>query len=729
MKPFVDCKYESIYNILKIYNKNNNLLNKLFCFEIEENNENILIAKNKGKVSFDRFLNNLGIKEKKIDKTKNLKEFLNQYKDTDKLIVIKIDLYYQNIPNKYYHKKHKRHNLLIKHVNSDNVEVIEHDFADSNNFVTQYFTFEDVEKWYYGYLQNYYDTKIDVADTIYEYSLADNKIKDIKSLKRIVSYNDEIKVLNNNIKVLTEYEKKKKKKKKMQSYINILNYKMIDKTKYKMLGEDSIEELVKLQINLLHNICNRITYGENYNELFNKYVTYEKEIIYIMQKKEKEKRIFIRYKKYFNDKLSFYDIKDCEIENIKIDSNKLWIDLKENIVKLNDIKTISFEDLTNIAGDKTIFANKRLSLEPKEIEKELNQLSYMIENINIQNNSINGYLNYKQKKFFYKILNRENTISELKGYLQLYGNIRVSQLSKILVYENACILINEYDENVKENEGLLNDFLVEKDTIKEITHEDIKTIEKVIAEYLSCIENFIISEDYPMQKFFKTRIVERLRKWYCDDEYKKLIIHYKNKKHMFIRIIEDIDNYFNKSEKKRKCVLTQGDPNSMNIGLKPILFDYATSGYNPLVAECATFLWSILFADLYFAPKYHRNSYFNHTKIFDILDLYNYRLNYKFNASNDELIITEFFPLTTRIRKITAIKFIETIERYDAEITNEIFYFLAMRVLCIFNINNMEEKDRVYAISFLVEFKELIYNCEIDTKICIKKFIEELGEL
>ena len=82
----------------------------------------------------------------------------------------------------------------------------------------------------------------------------------------------------------------------------------------------------------------------------------------------------------------------------------------------------------------------------------------------------------------------------------------------------------------------------------------------------------------------------------------------KKKKYYLDEIILKTERYF-KAESYLECFLSQGDPNVLNIGTKPILFDYTTSGYNSIIAEFCTCTWSILFNDLYFAPKYHKASH------------------------------------------------------------------------------------------------------------------------
>ena len=60
---------------------------------------------------------------------------------------------------------------------------------------------------------------------------------------------------------------------------------------------------------------------------------------------------------------------------------------------------------------------------------------------------------------------------------------------------------------------------------------------------------------------------------------------------------------FLKKSVKLECSLSQGDPNTLNIGTKPIFFDFATSGYNPIICEFSAMFWSVLIADAYFLSQ------------------------------------------------------------------------------------------------------------------------------
>ena len=225
-----------------------------------------------------------------------------------------------------------------------------------------------------------------------------------------------------------------------------------------------------------------------------------------------------------------------------------------------------------------------------------------------------------------------------------------------------------------------------------------------------------------MQKFFNERVYQRLTVWYNES----ICIKIKNKKYYLLDFVEETKNYFNK-DVKLKCFLSQGDPNALNFGIRPIAFDYTTSGYNAIIAEFSTIFWSILFNDLYYAPKYHRNSYYNHEKIIQNLKLC--KLNIKYNIVSNNINITSGEIKTTKIRKIFMKEYIKVLKKNNIQISKDIIYFLIMRILCIFNLNEMEEMDKIYSLLIMITIFEIIKNSEEKNVIYeIEKIIDNLGE-
>ena len=269
---------------------------------------------------------------------------------------------------------------------------------------------------------------------------------------------------------------------------------------------------------------------------------------------------------------------------------------------------------------------------------------------------------------------------------------------------------------------MLNDFFVENDNIENLKEEHYKSIRIIINELLKGLKEKITLQDYPMKKFFNDRIDNRLKKWYKEN----LIIEFQKKKYYLDEIILKTERYF-KTESYLECFLSQGDPNVLNIGTKPILFDYTTSGYNSIIAEFCTCTWSILFNDLYFAPKYHKASYYNHEKILTESRQYNNLIKYE--MYQNIVKITEAQIKTTKIRKIFMLEYIENLKKENVKIGKEFIFYMAMRILCIFNLNEMDQTDKIYSLYILIALIEKTEeNSTNDMIEIIEKFILELEE-
>ena len=183
---------------------------------------------------------------------------------------------------------------------------------------------------------------------------------------------------------------------------------------------------------------------------------------------------------------------------------------KEKYSNINEIEITTLFDFVSetykIKGDE---------IEPtkESIEKILNIEEYFTEHINIQRNSINGYLkNKKGERYFFKLLKNDEAYKELQGYFLLLGKFNISEMYEILKYKNYSFIIFKYDSTIDTDKGLLNDFFVENDNIENLKEEHYKSIRIIINELLKGLKEKITLQDYPMKKFFNDRIDNRLKK-------------------------------------------------------------------------------------------------------------------------------------------------------------------------------------------------------------------------
>lgn len=356
----------------------------------------------------------------------------------------------------------------------------------------------------------------------------------------------------------------------------------------------------------------------------------------------------------------------------------------------------------------------------KEIKLLLEKEDYSINYINFQNNSINGVIEKCNKKFFFKMLGNQDFDNEIIGYIKIKNALPVNKIIEIYKLQNCYIIIYEYENTISDNEGLLNDFLVKNDI--EITDDSKQVINSIVNLYNSSFKVTINKNVYPMKQFFQERIKSRLKKWYSKEKFFDYNVNINGmESRKTTEIINEANNFFEK-KCKLECSLSQGDPNTLNIGTKPIFFDFATSGYNPIICEFSAMFWSVLIADAYFCPKYHPKSYYNHNKVFENIDKFNPDLRYEINDKEKKIKIQSNIK-SSRIRINFMKEYIKMIETLEINIGKEIIYFLLMRILCIFDIRTMTKEDYFYSIFILHYLYENISDDVYDSlKTIINKF-------
>lgn len=346
---------------------------------------------------------------------------------------------------------------------------------------------------------------------------------------------------------------------------------------------------------------------------------------------------------------------------------------------------------------------KITELSEEDIKAILRKNQYIINNINFQNNSINGSMIKNKIKYFFKIMSSERCKQEIEGYSIIKAEYPVPRLVEYIEYTDTGILIYEYVNAIKNNQGLLHDYILKCEAKNTYTSDVVKNIFQYYDESLKKICKV---NSFPMEKFYKKRINTRLLKWYKGweiNEYKIIINETININ--LKEIIRTLKNFFEKP-KTYEAFLSQGDPNTVNIGIKPIFMDLTTAGYNCVEAEIAAFIWSELIADAYFCPKYHAKSYKDHEKILHIFD--NYKPNLKYSINRDEKTIQIDGNLKiSKIRKKILNEYLKIFTKNYIFVGEELKYYIVMRILCIFNIREMEEIDTIYSLFCVGMFLKL----------------------
>ncbi len=349
-----------------------------------------------------------------------------------------------------------------------------------------------------------------------------------------------------------------------------------------------------------------------------------------------------------------------------------------------------------------------LEIKKNTIQEKFDMINYKVQYVNIQNNSINGVIKKGKSKYFFKILKEQEFINEIVGYIEIKDTFPVNKIIEIFEFKNYYISIYEYEKTIGKNKGLLNDFFVENDI--KIEENSQQVISNIINVYKDNFNTIVEKDKYPMEKFFKDRVETRLKRWYNNEELLKYTININGiESKSTMSIIEETISFFEKKQ-NLKCSLTQGDPNTLNIGIKPIFFDFATAGNNPIIAEFSTIFWSVLIADAYFCPKYHSNSYYRHEKVYDNIEKFKPNIGYKIDNKTKKIHIQSNIK-TSKIRMIFIKEYINMLKNLNIEIQKEVIYFFTMRILCVFDIRTMDENDYFYSIFILhYLYKNLSYN-------------------
>lgn len=313
----------------------------------------------------------------------------------------------------------------------------------------------------------------------------------------------------------------------------------------------------------------------------------------------------------------------------------------------------------------------------------------------ISNKNKFGSFQIGEFNFFYKILDIDDYKREIKGYDTVKNFYNVEKLLINICNNNTGILIYKYDDEISENKGLLVDYYAENDKISNEFYNIIKMYKNIFKKTLK----YTVTDSCDI--FYKNRIKSRLRKYYNYAFYNKydgLKIYFNNKIRIINlkNIIKEIQQYYEQKDKKYWTIISQCDPTDLNITISGKIIDYLGGGENPLMAEFAMFLWQNICIGNYLAIKYNSQYFEKHNKIKSKID------KVDFNKKNNKI-----FHFIREIR-------FESIKIYVSEIIipllKEINYndwykdlknFISLKILTIFNLNLMEEKDIILSLCYL----------------------------
>jgi len=316
---------------------------------------------------------------------------------------------------------------------------------------------------------------------------------------------------------------------------------------------------------------------------------------------------------------------------------------------------------------------------------------------NINMNNKNGSFSIDDFYFFYKINSYEDYIKELNGYKKIKQYYKVPTLLFQSTTKNKGILFYEYNKNIYDNHGLLVDYFAKNDVLTKKYDIILNKYKNVFSQTL----NYKYTDNVNI--FFKDRIKSRLSNYYTNDFFYKINqldpIKFKNYIVNFKQInfiIKEIENFFDLN-KKTYTVVSQCDPNDLNICEDGMILDYLCGGDTPLMAEFATFIWYYIAQAEYLSLKYNKKAFEKHNEIYKNMLKPSLTENYlSFNIrSIRKDAINHYIDIVIE-PIIKNIKF----ENWYKEFKN----YIAMKILAVFNLNDMENTDKILSLTYLILF-------------------------
>lgn len=304
---------------------------------------------------------------------------------------------------------------------------------------------------------------------------------------------------------------------------------------------------------------------------------------------------------------------------------------------------------------------------------------------------------FGEDKFFLKILDKKNFIRENNGYMILSKHYPVSRLIYASPYvKRKGVLIFKYENTISKNKGLLVDQFAYED---ELSKELINILNLYKKIFLKTLQK---DHGKASDIFFKDRLRNRIPKYYSLQFTRKNFNFSLNGNKISVSpnpIFKNVSRFF-KNEDKKWCVVSQCDPNDLNIGIKPIIFDYTAGGLVPLMAEFATFFWYQLAQGSYLSLKYNKKAFIDHKEIYKKMDHVSVRGNkIKHIPSEMRLAFIEEYVkciINPCFKKIPP----GDIDDWYEQFKN----YLAMKIIGVFNVSKMSRKDQLLSMGYLQFF-------------------------
>lgn len=303
-----------------------------------------------------------------------------------------------------------------------------------------------------------------------------------------------------------------------------------------------------------------------------------------------------------------------------------------------------------------------------------------------------GIFEHGGNKYFFKKLSNENFKKEIKGYKLISKLYPVPNF--VLKNADLGILIFDYEKSIGKNSGLLVDIFAKQKALPKSFFNILEMYEKVFKKTLS------FAKPSGSEIFFEARIKNLTNVSNVFRKFDGRHVSFNNEDLILqpTKIKESVEKYFC-SNPKKWCIVSQADPNDLNIGLKPIIMDYTAGGLIPLMAEFATYFWYNLAQGSYLALNYNPSSFHNHRMI--------WKSKEKVDMSKSGVVHKH-----SRLRIIAIKQYISHVIKPTLQKTKNYDWYedfknyLAMRILTVWDIDKMSRKDQLLVLSYL----EYYYN-------------------
>lgn len=322
----------------------------------------------------------------------------------------------------------------------------------------------------------------------------------------------------------------------------------------------------------------------------------------------------------------------------------------------------------------------------KEIVNQISNIfpDYQLKKIRYDQNSINGVLEKKERKYFFKISNSLSIQKEYSGY-KLYNQYnkcpKINLISTIGTDYSIILFeyINSLDGGVHALHYTLEDHRSELKASKKIIHNYFKTFQN--KKYVQ--ESSSNSNNLQYLLFFKNRI-NRVKQIKSSDE-------------LFNKAVLISCNYVENMKLDDLRFLTHGDPSDMNFSGNGYFYDFEETGYNDINLEFVIILWNFFIGGGYIYPKYY---YYK----------YHYRKSCDNNFSNNIITVNRRNLLLFIVNEMKKIY-----TQNQIIIDNKFIYCLIFRILSVVSFQELEKVDQ----NLLIRHVKILYSWIFQTKINI----------